>query len=78
MAQFTKKFIVTAISATQVTLVPWIGMNSSGPVSGTEAAGNQDGAGQLATVIFTYTAVPTDVWKRVGSEAILDVGTVGA
>jgi hypothetical protein len=78
MPAFQKEFIVTTITGTDATLVPFIGTNSSGPVSGTLPVADQDIQGGLATVILHFTTTPTDFFHRVGAKCRLILETPGA
>jgi hypothetical protein len=79
MAGFVQKYIVTTIAANAVTLTPWIGMNSTGPVTGTLPTGNQDLVGGHSTLVFNFTGTPdSKVFPRVGAEVYVEVNTAGA
>jgi hypothetical protein len=79
MAQFALKYIVTAIGANSVTLTPWIGTNSSGPVSGTLPTGYQDLVGGHSTLVLNFSGTPdSKVFPRVGAEVYIEAQTAGA
>lgn len=79
MASVRKKYVVTAIAANSATLTPWVGTNSSGPVSGTLPTGDQDIQGGLSSVVFNFTGTPdSQVFHRVGAEVFVYLETQGA
>lgn len=79
MAAFVIKYIVTAIGANSVTLTPWVGTNSSGPVSGTLPTSYQDLAGGHSTTVLNFSGTPdSKVFPRVGAEVYIEVETAGA
>ncbi len=79
MAQFALKYLITAIGASSVTLTPVVGQNSSGPVTGTLPTGYQDLVGGHSTVVLNFSGTPDNrVFKQVGEEVYLEVGSSGA
>ena len=74
MAAFTKRYVVTAICANSVTLTPYLGTNSSGPVSGTLPTSDPDLAGGHSTLVLNFSGTPdAGVFKRVGSIINIDL-----
>ncbi len=74
MAAFTKRYVITAIGANSVTLTPYLGTNSSGPVSGTLPTSDPDLAGGHSSIVLNFTGTPdSGVFKRVGTIVNLDV-----
>jgi len=79
MAAFTKRYVITTIAANSVTLTPYLGTNSSGPVSGTLPTGDQDLQGGHSTLVLNFTGTPdSKVFPRTGAEVIVEIQTAGA
>jgi hypothetical protein len=78
MPAFEKEFIITAKDGTTATLVPFVGMNSSGPVSATLPVADQDIQGGLSQIVLTFTTTPTDFFKRVGGKVRMILETPSA
>jgi len=74
MAAFTKRYVITTVGANSVTLTPFLGTNSSGPVSGTLPTSDQDLVGGHSTLVFNFTGTPDSrVFPRAGQIVTLVV-----
>jgi hypothetical protein len=74
MAAFTKKFVITTIAANDITLIPSLGMNASGHVTGTLPTGDQDIQGGLATIVLHFSGTPdSKLFPRTGLQVTIDL-----